>query len=193
MDIEDVKDNLWLFLLCVGVTIGGIIAAPFYIVYLIGKGIYYYLPSSIRKQKEQARQEQEEKEKKNRRDAEIKELEKELGMNSENKFRIFFDKYYYKNPESRSREEYLEDLKEKVATNYVCPDIIVAVECYDPEYYESLYKATEPSGFEDGWVLCASDNLPAATHHAHKKREFDIKTEIISLKIRDIAIKALNL
>lgn len=169
MDTDDVKDNLWLFLLCVGVTVGGIIAAPFYIVYLIGKGVYYYLPSNIRKRKRDARQEQEEKEKEQQWDVEIEELEKKLRMNAENKFRIFYDKYYYKNPESRNRDEYLEDLKKKVAVNYVCPDIIVAVERYDPEYYESLYTAQEPSEFEDGWLLCASDPLSAKTHHAHKK------------------------
>ena len=169
MDIDDVKENFETVALVTGLILGGIIAAPFYIVYLIGKGIYYYLPSNIRKRKKEAQQEQEEKEKEKQLDTEIEELEKKLGMNSENKFRIFYDKFYYKNPESGSREEYLEDLKEKVATNYVCPDIIVAVERYDPEYYESLYKAKEPSGFEDGWLLCTSDSVPVATHHARKK------------------------
>ena len=169
MDIDDVKDNLWLFLLCVAVTVGGIIVAPFYIVYLIGKGFCYFLPSNIRKRKVEAREKRDKEEKEKLQDTEIEELEKRMGISSDNKFRIFYDKYYYKNPESRSRDEYLEDLKKKVAVNYASPNIIVAVERYNPEYYESLYKAEEPSGFEDGWILCASDSLSTIPHHAHKK------------------------
>ena len=45
MDIEDVKDNFEMGALYAGFVVGGIVIAPFYGVYLIGKGAYYYLPS----------------------------------------------------------------------------------------------------------------------------------------------------
>ena len=178
MDWDELKDNFEMGALYAGFVIGGIVIAPFYGVYLIGKGAYYYLPSSIRKRKEQERQEQEEKEKKNRRDAEIRELEKRLGTNTENKFRIYFDKYYYKNPgdpKFRSRDEYLEDLRQKAAVNYVSPPIIVAVECYDPKYYEDQYKDKKPWEFVDEYwdgdrrILYRPKSLSTKTSHAHKK------------------------
>lgn len=58
MDWDELKDNFEMGALYTGVVLGGIVLAPFYGVYQIGKGVYYYLPSSIRKRKEQERQEQ---------------------------------------------------------------------------------------------------------------------------------------
>ena len=184
MDWDELKDNFEMGALYTGVVLGGIVLAPFYGVYQIGKGVYYYLPSSIRKRKEQERQEQAEKEKKNRRDAEIKELERRLGTSTENKFRIYFDKYYYKNPgdpQFRSRDEYLEDLRQKAVKNYVSPDMVVAVECYDPKYYEGLYKAGELSGsFDEYWegdkrILYKSQSWSPKTSHAHKKGQMGLR------------------
>ena len=80
MDIEDVKDNFEMGALYAGFVVGGIVIAPFYGVYLIGKGVYYYLPSSIRKRKMEVQQEKDEKEKAKQRDAEIEELEKKMGL-----------------------------------------------------------------------------------------------------------------
>lgn len=155
MDWDDIKENFGYAALAIGVIFGYIISAPFYGVYLIGRGAYYYLPSNIRKRRMEAQQEQDKKEKAKQRDAEIKVLEKQLGMNTENKFRILCDKYYYKNsedPEYRSRYGYLENLRQKAAENYISPDIIVAVECYEPKYYEGLYKTGEPSElFDEFW------------------------------------------
>ena len=178
MDIDDIKENFEMGALYAGFVVGCIVIAPFFCVYLIGKGVYYYLPSSIRKRKMDTRQEQEEKEKKKQRDAEIEELEKKMGISDGNKFRIFYDKYYYKNPgdlKSRSRDEYLEDLKKKAAENYASPSVIVAVECYDPKYYENLYKASEPSELVneywdgDRLILYKSKSSSTKTSHAHKK------------------------
>ena len=181
MDIEDIKDNFETGALYAGFVVGGIVIAPFYGAYLIGKSVYYYLPSSIRKRKMEVQQEKDEKEKAKQRDAEIEELEKKMGLSAENKFRIFYDKYYYKNPGNpkyRSRYEYLEDLRQKAAKNYVSPDMMVAVECYDPKYYEDLYKAGEPSELVDEYwdgdrrILYKPKSLSAKTSHAHKKGQF---------------------
>lgn len=178
MDKDDIKDNFFEIALGIGVLLGCIVSAPFYGVYLIGKGVYYYLPSNIRKRRMEAQQEQDKKEKARQRDAEIEVLEKQLGMNTKNKFRILCDKYYYKNsedPEYRSRYGYLKNLRQKAAENYINPDIIVAVECYEPKYYEGLYKASEPSElFDEFWdgdrrILYRPKSLSAKTHHAHKK------------------------
>ena len=176
--IEDIKENYLEIALTIGVILGCIVFAPFWGVYLIGKGVYYYLPSNIRKRKIQARHEKYKKEKAKQREAEIEVLEKKMGLSMENKFRIFYDKHYYKNPENpeyKRRDVYLEDLKKKAAENYVSPDIIVAVECYDPKHYEDLYEGGEPSElFDEFWdgdrrILYRPKSLPTKISHAHKK------------------------
>lgn len=178
MDIEDV--DFLEIALATGMILGCIVSAPFYGVYLIGKGVYYYLPSNIRKRRMEAQQEQDKKEKARQRDAEIEVLEKQLGMNTENKFRILCDKYYYKNsedPEYRSRYGYLENLRQKAAENYISPDIIVAVECYEPKYYEELYKTGEPSElFDEFWdggkrILYKQKFSSFKTYHTHQKEQ----------------------
>lgn len=185
MDLEDIIEDIDFMeiALGIGVLLGCIVSAPFYGVYLIGKGVYYYLPPNIRKRKRQAQQEQDEKEKAKQRDREIEELEKKMEMNMENRFRIFYDKYYYKNsgdPQYRNRYEYLEDLKKKAVGNYVSPDIIVAVECYDPEYYENLYEAKELSDFYDEyWDGDRRILYKTKTHHAHKKRQLGSEQRIV--------------
>lgn len=172
MDMDDIKENFGITAVGIGFVLGGIIIAPFYVIYLIGKGIYYYLPSNIRKRKMEAQEKRDKEEKERQQDAEIEELEKRMGLSTENKFRLFYDRHYYKNPEARSREEYLEDLREKVTEHYASPDIIVAVEHYDPGYYESLYQEKEAFRIDESWnnkILFTSDPLPFAKYHAHKK------------------------
>lgn len=172
MDWDDIKDNFEMGALCAGFVVVGIIIAPFYGVYLIGKGVWYYLPKNVRKRKMQAREKQDKAEKEQQQDMEVEKLEKQLGMNTGNKFRIFYDPHYYKNPESGSREEYLENLRKKVTEHHASPDIIVAVEHYDPKYYESLYQEMEAFRIDESWnhkILYTSSPCPYATYNAHKK------------------------
>lgn len=138
MDIDDVKDTLFMFLFCVGITVGGVIAAPFYIVYLIGKGIWYYWPKNVRERERQEQERRKQVEQQRKQDEEICLLEERLGL-GKRKDAVFYDPYYYQNPRWGKRNEYLEALRRKVAAGYVTPDIIIAVECYDPLYYEKLY------------------------------------------------------
>lgn len=138
MDWDDVKDNFEMGALCTGFVLGGIIVAPFYGVYLIGKGIWHYLPQNVRERKRQEQERQEQEERRRKQDEEICLLEERLGL-GKRKDAAFYDPYYYKNPKWGKRAEYLDDLKCKAAAGYVSPDIIIAVECYDPLYYEKLY------------------------------------------------------
>lgn len=138
MDWDDIKDNIEMGALCAGFVVSGIVIAPFYGVYLIGKGIYYYLPKNVRERKRQEQELREQEERQRKQDEEIRRLEEQLGL-GKREDASFYDSYYYKNPKRRKREEYLEDLKRKVADGYTSPDIIVAVECYDPLYFERLY------------------------------------------------------
>lgn len=138
MDWDDITDCLGMWVLCIGLVLGGIIVAPFYGVYLIGKGIWHYLPRNVSERKRQEQERQEQEEQRRKQDEEICLLEERLGL-GKRKDAAFYDPYYYKNPKWGKRNEYLEDLKRKAAVGYVSPDIIIAVECYDPLYYEKLY------------------------------------------------------
>lgn len=138
MDKDEIKDNLGMFALCTGTVLGGIIVAPFYGVYLIGKGIWHYWPKNVRERKRKEQESREQEEQRRKQDEEIGLLEERLGL-GKRKDVAFYDPYYYKNPKWGKRNEYLENLKRKVAAGYVSPDIIIAVECYDPLYYEKLY------------------------------------------------------
>ena len=138
MDWDDIKDNFEMGALCVGFVVGGILIAPFYGVYLIGKGVWHYLPKNVRERKRQEQEKQAQEEQQRKQDEEIRLLEEQLGL-GKRKDAFVYGPYYYKNPEYRKRDEYLKDLRKKAADGYFSPDIIVAVECYDPLYYEKLY------------------------------------------------------
>lgn len=138
MDWDDVKDNFEMGAVCAGFVLGGILIAPFYGVYLIGKGVWHYLPQNVKERKRQEQERQEQEEQQRKQDEEIRLLEEQLGL-GKRKDAVFYDPHYYKNPKFGKRDEYLKDLKRKVADGYTSPDLIVAVECYDPLYYEKLY------------------------------------------------------
>ncbi len=138
MDWDDIKDNFEMGVLCAGFVVGGILIAPFYGVYLIGKGVYHYLLKNVRERKRQEQELREREERQRKQDEEIRLLEEQLGLDKR-KDASFYDPFYYKNPKWGKRDEYLKDLKQKVADGYASPDLIVAVECYDPLYYEKLY------------------------------------------------------
>lgn len=138
MDWDEMKDNFELGAVCAGFVLGGIIIAPFYVVYLIGKGVWHYLPKNVRERKRQEQERLAQEERQRKLDEEIRRLEEQLGL-GKRKDASFYDPYYYKNPKFGKRDEYLKDLKQKVVNGYTSPDLIIAVECYVPLYYEKLY------------------------------------------------------
>ena len=113
MDWDDIKDNFEMGVLCAGFVVGGILIAPFYGVYLIGKGVYHYLLKNVRERKRQEQELREREERQRKQDEEIRLLEEQLGLDKR-KDASFYDPFYYKNPKWGKRDEYLKDLKQKV-------------------------------------------------------------------------------
>lgn len=96
-------------LLMVALISGLIICSPFIAAYYGGKWVYNQSPWQRRKGRKT--------------DAEIHELEIRLEITGRNKTALNYDPYYCK--KNNNREEYLADLRKKVAENYQSPDLIL--------------------------------------------------------------------
>lgn len=106
--------------LCVGAIVGGlVICSPFIAIYHAGKWIYSKTPKGIKERKA----EEKKREKMNR---EIRELEKQLGLAERDDSYMNYDPLYIGN-KRRGREGYWADLKEKVASGYKSPDLILMI------------------------------------------------------------------
>ena len=119
----DFDIDFYLFILA------SLICSPFFAICYAGYLIYCCMPWEISKRVKCNR--------------EIRELEEKLGLTGRNCKTLYYDPYYYKN-QVNDREDYLNDLKQKLIVGYKSPDIIIAAEKiqssfkWRPKHYHAL-------------------------------------------------------